>query len=131
MLAACCWLLASGCWLLAADGCFRLLLAGWLRLGTLMRFLPIVTQVFMWHAIFASLKEAGGGPSASQAPAIQGYTYPEFVVYYLLTMVARAFSSMRCNWSSNSRRLGRPVSASCRAWWLSCCERRWVSVMSL
>ncbi|MGE0610101.1 MAG: ABC transporter permease [Pirellulales bacterium] len=72
----------------------RLVYRGDFALGTLMRFLPIVTQVFMWHAIFASLKEAGGGPSASQAPAIQGYTYSEFVVYYLLTMVARAFSSM-------------------------------------
>jgi ABC-2 type transport system permease protein len=53
-------------------------------LGTLMRFLPIVTQIFLWYAIF----EARG------SSALAGYSYEEFVAYYLLTMVSRAFSSM-------------------------------------
>jgi ABC-2 type transport system permease protein len=53
-------------------------------LGTLMRFLPIVTQIFLWKAIFA----------ATQREELARYTYDEFVAYYLLTMVARAFSSM-------------------------------------
>lgn len=62
----------------------RLVYRGDFALGTLMRFLPIVTQVFLWHAIFRTLGQS----------SIAGYTYEEFVAYYLLTMVARAFSSM-------------------------------------
>src|SRR5438477_4345887 len=53
-------------------------------LGTLMRFLPIVTQIFLWFAVF----QARG-----QQP-VGGYRYEDFVAYYLLTMIARAFSSM-------------------------------------
>ena len=53
-------------------------------LGTLMRFLPIVTQIFLWFAVFQA---RGSKPLA-------GYSYEDFVAYYLLTMVARAFSSM-------------------------------------
>ncbi len=62
----------------------RLVYRGDFALGTLMRFLPIVTQVFLWGAIFA----------ANQREMIAGYTYHNFVAYYLLTMVSRAFSSM-------------------------------------
>ncbi len=53
-------------------------------LGTLMRFLPIVTQIFLWDAIF----------QGSQQVLIAGYEYNDMVAYYLLTMVTRAFSSM-------------------------------------
>jgi len=62
----------------------RLVYRGDFALGTLMRFLPIVTQVFLWYAIFETLGNT----------SIAGYKYEEFVAYYLLTMVARAFSSM-------------------------------------
>src|SRR3954468_19387359 len=62
----------------------RLVYRGDFALGTLMRFLPIVTQIFLWFAVF----EARG-----QRP-VGGYKYEDFVAYYLLTMVARAFSSM-------------------------------------
>ena len=50
-----------------------------------MRFLPIVTQIFLWTAVFAS---AGSGTD------IVGFTRNDIVAYYLLTMLARAFSSM-------------------------------------
>jgi ABC-2 type transport system permease protein len=63
----------------------RLVYRGDFALGTLMRFLPILTQIFLWHAIFSNL-----APGAR----ITGYTYEELVVYLLLTMVSRAFSSM-------------------------------------
>ncbi|WP_437225906.1 ABC transporter permease [Planctomicrobium sp. SH661] len=56
-------------------------------LGTLFRFLPIVTQIFLWGAIFAV------GTSHAHKE-IGGYTYHDMVAYYLLTMVGRAFSSM-------------------------------------
>ena len=62
----------------------RLVYRGDFALGTLMRFLPIVTQIFLWTAIFAA---AGSG-------MIAGFGPEEIIAYYLLTMVGRAFSSM-------------------------------------
>jgi ABC-type uncharacterized transport system, permease component len=62
----------------------RLVYRGDFALGTLMRFLPIITQIFLWYAIF----EARGNEK------LAGFTFKDFVAYYLLTMVARAFSSM-------------------------------------
>ena len=56
-------------------------------LGTLFRFLPIVTQIFLWGAIFAV------GTDHEQSD-IKGYSYQNMVAYYLLVMVGRAFSSM-------------------------------------
>jgi ABC-2 type transport system permease protein len=56
-------------------------------LGTLFRFLPIVTQIFLWSAIFAV-------GTSSEHQQIAGYTYGGMVSYYLLAMVGRAFSSM-------------------------------------
>src|SRR5690242_15637607 len=56
-------------------------------LGTLMRFLPIVTQIFLWNAVFAGMSSDKGG-------SLAGYSLDNMVAYYLLTMVGRAFSSM-------------------------------------
>jgi ABC-2 type transport system permease protein len=63
----------------------RLVYRGDFALGTLMRFLPIVTQIFLWFAVFQAR-----GPDRP----VGGYYYEDFVAYYLLTMIARAFSSM-------------------------------------
>ena len=62
----------------------RLVYRGDFAFATLVRFLPIITQVFLWNAIFA-------GDTTS---SLNGYTYSTMVSYYLLVMVARAFSSM-------------------------------------
>lgn len=78
----------------------RLVYRGDFALGTLMRFLPIITQIFLWWAIFDSIAQSGvisqedapGG--ASESVTIGGYGFREMVAYYLLTMIARAFSSM-------------------------------------
>jgi ABC-2 type transport system permease protein len=67
----------------------RLVYRGDFALGTLMRFLPIITQIFLWSAIFQSMGSTGSGDST-----IRGFTYKDFVAYYLLTMLSRAFSSM-------------------------------------
>ena len=67
----------------------RLVYRGDFALGTLMRFLPIVTQVFLWGAIFSALGSAGDGKET-----IVGYSYHDFIAYYLLVMLSRAFSSM-------------------------------------
>ncbi|MGL4461868.1 MAG: ABC transporter permease, partial [Planctomycetia bacterium] len=53
-------------------------------LGTLIRFLPIVTTVFLWKAVF----------DGSDQKEIAGFTADEMVAYYLLVLIARAFSSM-------------------------------------
>jgi ABC-2 type transport system permease protein len=53
-------------------------------LGTLMRFLPIVTQIFLWTAVFA----------ASGKSSLAGYSQSDMIAYYVLTMLVRAFSSM-------------------------------------
>lgn len=65
----------------------RIVYRGEFFLGALMRFLPIVTQILLWAAIF----EAVGGMGQAQ---IVGYSYRQMVAYYLLTMISRAFSSM-------------------------------------
>ena len=62
----------------------RLVYRGDFAFATLVRFLPIITQVFLWNAIYAGDREH----------SMNGYTYPAMVSYYLLVMVARAFSSM-------------------------------------
>ncbi len=67
----------------------RLVYRGDFALGTLMRFLPIITQIFLWWAVF----EAIGDGQRSEGQ-IAGYRFENMVAYYLLTMVSRAFSSM-------------------------------------
>ena len=52
--------------------------------STLVRFLPIVTQIFLWSAIF----------NHDESRSIQGYKFSQMVSYYLLVMLTRAFSSM-------------------------------------
>lgn len=68
----------------------RLVYRGDFALGTLMRFLPIVTQIFLWFAVYDSIGHAVGEDAAQ----IGGYRFEEMVAYYLLTMIGRAFSSM-------------------------------------
>ena len=67
----------------------RLAYRGDFVLGTLMRFLPVITQIFLWWAIYQSIS-----PEDPNAGRISGYSFQDMVAYYLLTMVGRAFSSM-------------------------------------
>lgn len=48
-----------------------------------MRFLPIITQIFLWSAVFESSQSR-----------MAGYSFEDVVAYYLLSMLGRAFSSM-------------------------------------
>ncbi len=66
----------------------RLAYRGDFALGTLMRFLPIITQIFLWAAVFESV---GGGSATAR---VAGYSLHDMIAYYLLSMLARAFSSM-------------------------------------
>ena len=63
----------------------RLVYRGDFALGTLMRFLPIITQIFLWWAVFETRGEES---------EIGGFRFHDMVAYYLLTMIGRAFSSM-------------------------------------
>lgn len=67
----------------------RLVYRGDFAIGTLMRFLPIVTQIFLWWAVFESIN-----PGSPEKASLVGYSFPDMVAYYLLTMLVRAFSSM-------------------------------------
>ncbi len=67
----------------------RLAYRGDFALGTLIRFLPIVTQVFLWAAVFSAMATVSSGKHD-----IVGYSYHDIIAYYLLTMISRAFSSM-------------------------------------
>jgi ABC-2 type transport system permease protein len=71
----------------------RLAYRGDFIVGTTMRFLPIITQIFLWTAVYAS------------ADTMAGYNRNDVVAYYLLTMVARAFSSMPGLASSVARQI--------------------------
>jgi ABC-2 type transport system permease protein len=67
----------------------RLVYRGDFALGTLMRFLPVVVQIFLWDAVFSAVAASRGGSNQ-----IVGYSYHDMIAYYLLVMVGRAFSSM-------------------------------------
>ncbi len=67
----------------------RLVYRGDFALGTLMRFAPIIVQIFLWGAVFESV-----GASGNKSHEIVGYSYHDMVAYYLLVMIGRAFSSM-------------------------------------
>lgn len=61
-------------------------------LGTLMRFLPTMTQIFFWWAIYdvISTETADGSLNGE----IQGYRFGDMVAYNLMVIISRAFSSM-------------------------------------
>jgi ABC-2 type transport system permease protein len=62
----------------------RLVYRGDFFLSTIFRFLPMVTTILLWQAIFA-----GAGK-----PELAGYNLHEMIAYLLLVHVSRMFSSM-------------------------------------
>ncbi|MDG1875136.1 MAG: ABC-2 family transporter protein [Mariniblastus sp.] len=73
----------------------RLIYRADFMLGTLMRFLPTLTQIFLWWAIYDVISTPGGtGTSAGPDGEIAGYKYGDMVAYYLMVIISRAFSSM-------------------------------------
>ena len=53
-------------------------------LGTILRFLPMVTTILLWQAIYK-------GSGQTRWP---GFDYNEMIAYLLLTNISRMFSSM-------------------------------------
>jgi ABC-2 type transport system permease protein len=62
----------------------RMTYRGDFLLGTILRFLPLVTTILLWKAIYA-----GSGQSE-----LSGFRYREMIAYLLLTHISRMFSSM-------------------------------------
>jgi ABC-2 type transport system permease protein len=62
----------------------RMAYRGDFLLGTLLRFLPMVTTILLWQAIYK-----GSGQSQ-----LAGFRYREMIAYLLLTNISRMFSSM-------------------------------------
>src|SRR5882757_5297912 len=59
-------------------------------LGTLFRFLPILTTILLWRAIYTG---AGDGSDPKSA-VLSNFTYRQMIAYLLLTNISRIFSSM-------------------------------------
>ena len=57
-------------------------------LGTVLRFLPMVTTILLWQAIYQGSGQMSLGNKATE------YTYREMIAYLLLTNISRMFSSM-------------------------------------
>jgi ABC-2 type transport system permease protein len=56
-------------------------------LSTFLRFLPMLTTILLWTAVFEGAKAAG-------RTELSGYTYNQMIAYLLLTHISRMFSSM-------------------------------------
>ena len=56
--------------------------------GAVFRFLPLVTLIFLWFAVYQARKAGGGGLS------IQGMTFEDMITYNALMYIARGFSSV-------------------------------------
>jgi ABC-2 type transport system permease protein len=61
----------------------RLAYRGDFLLGTVLRFLPMVTTILLWKAIYGEDKEE-----------LEGFTFRQMIAYLLLVHISRMFSSM-------------------------------------
>jgi ABC-2 type transport system permease protein len=66
----------------------RMTYRGDFLLGTILRFLPMVTTILLWHAIYT------GSGQTKLGNADVKFDYKEMIAYLLLTNISRMFSSM-------------------------------------
>ena len=66
----------------------RLAYRGDFILATFLRFLPMVTTIVLWHAIYAGARDSSLGSAKIQ------FTYSQMISYLLLVHISRMFSSM-------------------------------------
>ncbi len=64
----------------------RMTYRGDFLVGTILRFLPMVTTILLWQAIYQSTQKS--------ASAFEGFRYDDMIAYLLLTNISRMFSSM-------------------------------------
>jgi ABC-2 type transport system permease protein len=79
----------------------RLTYRGDFLFGTMLRFLPMLTTILLWNAIYA-----GSGKKT-----LNGFSFNEMIAYLLLVNIARMFSSM----PGLAAGIARDIRAS--AWW--------------
>lgn len=65
----------------------RLTYRGDFLLGTVLRFLPMITTILLWRAVFL-------GAEADGTTELAGFRYHEMIAYLLLVHISRMFSSM-------------------------------------
>src|SRR5207247_9243401 len=65
----------------------RLTYRGDFLLGTILRFLPMITTILLWRAVYQ-------GAEADGTTTLAGYDYHEMIAYLLLVHISRMFSSM-------------------------------------
>lgn len=68
----------------------RMTYRGDFLLGTVLRFLPMITTILLWHAIYMGASPEGK-PTET---ALAGFTFQQMVAYLLLVHISRMFSSM-------------------------------------
>ncbi len=68
----------------------RMTYRGDFLLGTVLRFLPMITTILLWQAIYAGAAEG----TASEEQQMAGFTLNDMIAYLLLVHVSRMFSSM-------------------------------------
>jgi ABC-2 type transport system permease protein len=56
-------------------------------LGSILRFLPMVTTILLWQAVYT-------GADKGQSGSIAGFTFDDMIAYLLLVHISRMFSSM-------------------------------------
>ncbi len=72
----------------------RMTYRGDFLIGTLLRFLPMVTTILLWQAIYDGANQTRGGGSGAGGVTLGGFSYREMISYLLLTNISRMFSSM-------------------------------------
>src|SRR5436305_7686845 len=65
----------------------RLTYRGDFLLGTILRFLPMITTILLWRAVYQ-------GAEADGTTTLAGYDYHEMIAYLLLVHISRMYSSM-------------------------------------
>src|SRR5436309_5391218 len=58
-------------------------------LSTILRFLPMVTTILLWQAIYQ-----GAGEDNAETVELSGYSLHDMIAYLLLVHISRMFSSM-------------------------------------
>jgi len=66
----------------------RMAYRGDFLIGTLLRFLPMVTTILLWRAVYGSVQAESGKSS------IEGFDYQQMIAYLLMVHISRMFSSM-------------------------------------
>ena len=63
-------------------------------LGTILRFVPMITTILLWRAIYQGADESAGANRTSLGGSTITFSYREMIAYLLLTQISRLFSSM-------------------------------------